>query len=155
VQSLLDIRSFPGSRRHPHMSREAMATWVPEAGVTYRWEPRLGGRRKPVAGSPHVALRNRAFRAYADHMMSAEFRAGLHEVLATAGPTRTAVMCAETLWWRCHRRLTADAATLLAGVEVLHVMHDGTLAAHVPTEGVRREDNQLIYDVGAERPLPL
>jgi uncharacterized protein (DUF488 family) len=155
VRSLVDIRSFPGSRRHPHMSREAMATWVPEAGVAYRWEPRLGGRRKPVAGSPHVALRNPAFRAYADHMMSAAFHGALDEVLATADTTRTAVMCAETLWWRCHRRLTADAATLLAGAEVLHVMHDGTLASHAPTEGVRREGTQLIYDVGAERPLPL
>jgi uncharacterized protein (DUF488 family) len=143
VRSLVDIRSFPGSRRHPHMSREAMATWVPEAGVAYRWEPRLG------------ALRNSAFRAYADHMMSADFHAALDEVLATADITRTAVMCAETLWWRCHRRLTADAATLLAGAEILHVMHDGTLASHALTEGVRREGTRLIYDVGAERPLPL
>jgi len=137
------------------MSREAMATWLPEAGVAYHWEPRLGGRRKPVPGSPHVALRNPAFRAYADHMATDDFRAGLDAVLASAGTTRTAVMCAETLWWRCHRRLTADAATLLADAEVLHVMHDATLAAHVPTEGVRREGILLIYDVGVERPLPL
>ena len=137
------------------MSREAMATWLPEAGVAYHWEPRLGGRRKPVPGSPHVALRNPAFRAYADHMATDAFRAGLDAVLAAASTSRTAVMCAETLWWRCHRRLTADAATLLADAEVLHVMHDATLAAHVPTEGVRREGILLIYDVGVERPLPL
>ncbi len=137
------------------MSREAMATWPPEAGVACRWEPRLGGRRKPVPGSPHVALRNLAFRAYADHTTTDDFHAGLEAVLATAEATRTVVMCAETVWWRCHRRLTADAASLLAGAEVLHVMHDAKLAAHIPTEGVRREGPQLIYDLGAERPLPL
>jgi uncharacterized protein (DUF488 family) len=137
------------------MSRVAMATWLPEGGVAYGWEPRLGGRRKPVAGSPHVALRNPAFRAYADHMTTDDFRFGLDSVLATTDTTRTAIMCAETLWWRCHRRLTADAATLLDGAEVLHVMHDATLTAHVPTEGVRRDGTVLIYDVGAERPLPL
>jgi uncharacterized protein (DUF488 family) len=155
VRSLVDIRAYPGSRRHPHMSRDALASWVPEAGVAYGWEPRLGGRRRPAADSPHVALRNLAFRAYADHMATEEFRAALAEVLATAATIRTAIMCAETLWWRCHRRLVSDAATLLAGGEVLHVMHDGGLAPHVPTEGVRREGDVLVYDVGAERPLPL
>jgi uncharacterized protein (DUF488 family) len=151
----VDIRAFPGSRRHPHMSREQMASWIPEAGVAYTWEPRLGGRRRPAAASPNVALRNLAFRAYADHMATDEFRAGLAEVLATADTTRTAIMCAETLWWRCHRRLVSDAATLLAGAEVLHVMHDGGMTPHALTDGVRREGNDLVYDVGAERPLPL
>ena len=151
----MDIRAFPGSRRHPHMSREAMASWIPEADVAYGWEPRLGGRRRPAAESPNLALRNLAFRAYADHMATDEFRAGLTEVLATAETTRAAVMCAETLWWRCHRRLVSDAATLLAGAEVLHVMHDGSLAPHALTDGVRRSGTLLVYDVGAERPLPL
>ena len=137
------------------MSREAMATWLSDAGVSYTWEPRLGGRRKPAEDSPHTALRNPAFRAYAGHMTSDEFRGGLDAVLATADATPTAVMCAETLWWRCHRRLAADAATLLAGAEVLHVMHDASLADHVPTEGVRREGALLVYDIGAERRLPL
>ncbi|HEY7070222.1 MAG TPA: DUF488 domain-containing protein [Acidimicrobiales bacterium] len=155
VRSLVDIRAFPGSRRHPHMSREAMASWVPEAGVAYGWEPRLGGRRRPASDSPNVALRNLAFRAYADHMATDEFRAGLAEVLATAETSRTAIMCAETLWWRCHRRLVSDAAALLAGAEVLHVMHDGGLTPHVLTDGVRRSGTTLVYDVGAERPLPL
>src|SRR5215510_11576039 len=137
------------------MSREKMTSWIPEAGVAYTWEPRLGGRRRPDPDSPNVALRNPAFRAYADHMATEDFRVALAELLATADTTRTAIMCAETLWWRCHRRLVSDAATLLAGAEVLHVMHDGGLAPHVLTDGVRREGNDLVYDVGAERPLPL
>lgn len=155
VRSLVDIRAFPGSRRHPHMSREALATWLPPAGIAYTWEPRLGGRRKPTENSPHLALRTPAFRAYADHMATDDFRSGLDTVLALAATTRTTVMCAETLWWRCHRRLVSDAATLLTGAEVLHVMHDATLTAHALTAGVRREGTVLIYDVDAPRPLPL
>jgi uncharacterized protein (DUF488 family) len=137
------------------MSREAMAAWVPEAGVAYTWEPRLGGRRTGALDSPNLALRNPAFRAYADHMATEEFRAALAAVLSSASVTRTTVMCAETLWWRCHRRLVADAATLLTAAKVLHLMHDGSLAPHVPTDGVRRDDGGLVYDVGAERPLPM
>src|SRR5690606_40838241 len=113
VEVLVDIRSYPGSRRHPHFSREEMARWLPDAGVAYRWEPRLGGRRRPRADSPHVALRNEAFRAYADHMDTPEFTAALDDLLAGAARQRTAVMCAESAWWRCHRRLLAHAAVLL------------------------------------------
>jgi len=154
VEELVDVRAFPASRRHPHMARDAMARWLPEGGVGYRWEPRLGGRRAPVPGSPHVALRNASFRAYADHMGTAEFRAGLAEVLDLAAERPTAVMCAETLWWRCHRRLVADAAALLHGVEVRHLLPGGKVAPHVPTDGVRVVDGVLVYDAG-EATLPL
>jgi len=151
VEVLVDIRSYPGSRRHPHFSREEMARWLPDAGVAYRWEPRLGGRRRPRADSPHVALRHENFRGYGDHMETPEFREALAGVLAE--PQRTAVMCSESVWWRCHRRLLSDAATLLAGTEVLHLFHDGRLSPHGPTDGVRVDGDRLVYDVGVERPM--
>jgi uncharacterized protein (DUF488 family) len=155
VAAVVDVRAFPGSRRHPQFGRAELQRWLPDAGVAYRWEPRLGGRRRRRADSPNVALRNDSFRAYADHMAGAEFRAGLADVLADAGARRTAVMCSESLWWRCHRRLVADAATLLDGATVVHLMHDGRTTTHVPTGGVRRAGDHLVYDVGGDVPLPL
>jgi len=150
VQLLVDVRRFPGSRRHPHLSRDAVGAWLPRAGVVYRWEERLGGRRPPVPDSPDVALRNASFRAYATWMRTAEFRDALLEVLTHE--QRSAVMCSESLWWRCHRRMVADAAALLHDVEVLHLMPDGRLTPHPPTGGVRRDGDALVYDV---RTLPL
>ncbi len=146
VALLVDVRRFPGSRRHPHLSREAVAQWLPQAGVAYRWEERLGGRRPVPPDSSDVALRNAAFRGYAGWMRTDAFRAALDEVLAE--PRRTAVMCSESVWWRCHRRLVADAAVLLHGAEVLHLMPDGRLTPHAPTDGVRRDGDQLVYDDG-------
>ena len=151
VELLVDVRTYPGSRRHPHFGRDLMADWVPDAGVAYRWEPRLGGRRRVRPGTRHVALRNDGFRGYADHMETPAFRTALAEVLAEEPVT--AVMCSESVWWRCHRRLVSDAATLLAGAEVLHLFHDGRLRPHAPTEGVRVEGDALIYDVGVETPM--
>ena len=151
VEQVVDVRAFPGSRHNPQFGRDSMAAWVPEAGVRYRWEPRLGGRRRGRPDSPHVALRNDSFRAYADHMETAEFAEALTEVLG--GPERTAVMCSESVWWRCHRRLVADAASLLRGVEVRHLMHDGRLTEHGPTDGVRVDGDRLVYDVGVDQPL--
>jgi uncharacterized protein (DUF488 family) len=158
VTRIVDVRAYPGSRRHPHFGRDRLAEWLPEAGVAYVWEPRLGGRRKPGPGpSPHVALANEAFRAYADHMGTADFAAGVDALLGLAGNEEAgavAVMCAESLWWRCHRRLVADALVLLHGVDVEHLHHDGRLDAHRPTEGVRMAQGpggvraRLVYDAG-------
>lgn len=149
LASLVDVRTVPKSRRHPQFVREAMAQWVPEkTAAAYRWEPRLGGFRKPRAESPNVALRHPSFRAYADYMESDAFAQALAQLLEAAAPVKTAVMCSESLWWRCHRRLIADAAQLLHGVEVLHLMHDGTLHRHRPTAGVRvTPEGKLRYDV--------
>jgi uncharacterized protein (DUF488 family) len=157
VELLVDVRSYPGSRRHPQFGRDSMADWLPAAGVGYRWERRLGGRRPVRPDSPHVALRNPAFRGYADHMSApgSGFAAALDELVGWAASQRTAVMCAESLWWRCHRRLLADAAVLLRGVDVRHLLHDGRLVAHTVTEGARLADGHLVYDIGGERPLPL
>ena len=145
----MDVRTVPKSRRHPQFVREAMERWVPEsAGSAYRWEPRLGGFRKTHPNSPNVALTHPSFRGYADYMETDSFRQALSELLAGAISARTAILCSETLWWRCHRRLIADAAVLLAGVAVEHLMHDGTLRKHVPTNGVRvAAGGVLRYDV--------
>lgn len=141
VALLVDVRRFPGSRRHPHLSGDAMAEWLP---VPYRWEERLGGRRPLPPDSPDVSLRNASFRGYAAWMRTPEFRAALAEVLA--GPVPTAVMCSETVWWRCHRRMVADAAVLLHDVEVHHLMPGGRTTAHAPTAGVRVDGDTLVYD---------
>jgi uncharacterized protein (DUF488 family) len=154
VALLVDVRSYPGSRRHPQFGRAEMAAWVPEAGVAYRWDPRLGGRRPVRADSVNVALRNAAFRGYADHMTTPEFRQALDDVLADAAGRRTAVMCSESLWWRCHRRLLSDAATLVGRAAVTHLMHDGRTVPHPLTDGVRLEGDHLVYDVGGTLPLP-
>jgi uncharacterized protein (DUF488 family) len=149
IASLVDVRTVPKSRRHPQFVREAMSRWVPEAASSsYRWEPRLGGFRKTRAESPNVALRHPSFRGYADYMQTDEFVRALAQLLADAAEAQTAVMCSESLWWRCHRRLVADAAQLLHGVPVRHLMHDGSLRPHQPTAGVRvTPEGTLRYDL--------
>lgn len=148
VQAVVDVRSVPGSRRHPQFGRHELEVWIPAAGIAYRWEPGLGGFRRVAKDSANGALRHPSFRGYADYMASDQFRATLRVVLAEASSRRVAVMCAETLWFRCHRRLLADAAVLLYGAYVFHLDHRGKLIPHVLTEGVRRRDDDLIvYDV--------
>ena len=129
-----------------------MERWLPEADVAYAWERDLGGRRRPVPGSKHVALRNEAFRAYADYMETTEFLDAVDQLLARSDDATT-VMCSETVWWRCHRRLLADHLVLVRDVDVVHLMHDGRLTPHAPTDGVRLADGALIYDVGGTPPL--
>jgi uncharacterized protein (DUF488 family) len=147
VVALVDVRIGPGSRRYPHFGKDLMAEWLPEAGISYRWERRLGGFRKLPPESPDTALRNDSFRAYASYMRSADFRAAAAVLAAQAQDVTTAVMCSETLWWRCHRRLIADHCVLLAGLPVEHLMPRSRPAAHVPTAGVRVLGNSLRYDV--------
>lgn len=109
VATLVDVRAFPRSRRAPHFDRDALARSLPTAGVAYVHVPELGGRRAPRAESPNQGWEHPAFRGYADHMETAEFAAGLRRLVAIAADGPTVVMCAEALWWRCHRRLIADA----------------------------------------------
>ncbi|MET8770107.1 DUF488 domain-containing protein [Streptomyces sp. NPDC004658] len=151
VAAVVDVRTAPGSRRNPDMSRQRLARWMPEERIAYRWEQRLGGWRKPSPDSPDTVWRNESFRGYAAHTRSAEFVTAMDGVLRQAGEERTAVMCSEAVWWRCHRRLIADFAVLARGALVLHLMHDGRLTAHSPTPGVRvRADGLLVYDAGPE-----
>jgi uncharacterized protein (DUF488 family) len=149
IESLVDVRSVPKSRRHPQFWREEMERWVPDcSGSAYRWEPLLGGFRKSHRNSPNVALRHPSFRAYADYMETGVFALALSELLAQAASSQLAIMCSETLWWRCHRRLISDAAFLLNGIPVQHLMHDGKLRPHIPTAGVRTTaEGALRYDI--------
>jgi len=149
IKSIVDVRTVPKSRRHPQFWREEMERWVPEnAGSAYIWEPTLGGFRKRNRNSDNVALRHPSFRAYADYMETDAFATALAALLAAAAMTRLAIMCSETVWWRCHRRLISDAAVLLHGVQVRHLMHDGKLRPHLLTAGVRvTETGKLRYDV--------
>ena len=149
TRMLIDVRIAPGSRRHPHVARAELERWLPSHGIGYRWEKRLGGFRRPAPDSPDVAWREAAFRGYAGHMRGADFLAAIDEVLAQAAAERLAVMCSESLWWRCHRRLIADFAEVARGVPVQHLMHDGRLAPHIRSPGVRlRADGLLVYDGG-------
>jgi uncharacterized protein (DUF488 family) len=155
VRCLVDIRTAPGSRRMPHFNSKSMASWLEAAGIDYRWEKALGGWRRPREDSVNIALRNPSFRGYADYMETAEFTAALDRVLSEAGVSPSgrglAVMCSETLWWRCHRRLLADAAVLLRRRKVRHLMHDGKLAEHRLTEGARLSEGPVVrYDAGQQ-----
>ena len=149
VASLVDIRTAPGSRRNPQFTRAAMEQWLPEAGVAYRWEKRLGGFRKPSADNPDVAWREDMFRGYAEYMRTLDFLDAIDAVLAEAESGQVIVMCSESLWWRCHRRLLADFVSVARGVEVRHLMHDGRIEVHRPSPGLRlRDDGLLVYDGG-------
>ncbi len=149
VERVVDVRVAPGSRRHPHVSRPELARWLPPLGIGYRWDKRLGGFRKPPADSPDVYWQQEMFRGYAAHMRGPDFLAAIAELLREPGDK--AVMCSESLWWRCHRRLIADFLVLTSDVTVEHLSHDGRLTRHEPAEGVRlREDGLLVYDGGQE-----
>lgn len=148
VEHLVDVRTAPGSRRNPQVGRAEMERWLPEAGIAYRWEKRLGGWRKDPPDSPDTGIRNRSFGGYAAHMRSEEFAAAVDELLAEAGDATTAVMCSESVWWRCHRKLLADYLHITGRAHVLHLMHDGKLREHRPTQEARLvpESGVLVYD---------
>ena len=137
VGRVVDVRRFPGSRSNPDVRREALEEWLPAAGVGYRWDPRLGGRRRLPADA-RVAdgwWTVAQFAAYAAHTRTPEFATALDEVLAEAATATVAVMCSESVWWRCHRRLVADVAVLGRGVPVHHLVPDGRLTPHTPSAG--------------------
>jgi uncharacterized protein (DUF488 family) len=142
VERLADVRAFPSSRRHPQFNRDALAGWLGAAGIEYRHMPALGGRRSPVPGSANGGWREVAFQGYADHMRSAEFQGALVALEAAAHESPTAIMCAEAVWWRCHRRLIADAL-VARGWRVEHLgigegraVHELTAFAVVGPDGL-------------------
>ncbi|HET8614448.1 MAG TPA: DUF488 domain-containing protein [Actinomycetales bacterium] len=149
VALLVDVRSFPGSRAHPQFKREAMEQWLPDAGTAYRWEPRLGGRRRLPKNQPVVDTwwRVEAFRAYAAYTRTPEWADGFASLLADLGEQRVAVCCSEAVWWRCHRRLIADVVSLTQPVDVLDLAHDGRLTPHPVAEGARVVDGVVRWDV--------
>jgi uncharacterized protein (DUF488 family) len=145
VESIADVRRYPGSRRQPHFERTALAAVLLEAGIGYRWlGESLGGRRKPLPDSPNGAWESGQFRGYADHMSSEEFAAGLAELEELARQQRVAVMCAEAWWVRCHRRLIADALTA-RGWHVLHLESNGRLSEHELTDFAVVEGGIVTY----------
>lgn len=129
VDLLVDVRRFPGSRRYPQFGRDALAASLARAGIGYRHEADLGGRRAPAPDSPNTFWRNAGFRGYADHLATAEARAALERLAADERGHRPAVLCAEAVPWRCHRQLIADALTA-RGLEVVHLLAPGRSARH-------------------------
>ncbi|HET6635444.1 MAG TPA: DUF488 domain-containing protein [Streptomyces sp.] len=147
VRCVVDVRTAPGSRRNPDVGRDAMSEWLPEAGIGYRWDKRLGGFRRAAPDAPDTFWHNASFRGYAGHTRSPDFLAAMDELLTESAGTPTTVMCSESLWWRCHRRLIADFAVLARDRPVRHLAHDGRLTGHEPTPGARlRPDGLLVYD---------
>ena len=145
IEMLVDIRSFPMSRRLPHFNRESLEQSLGSAGINYVWLKELGGRRKKIRDdSPHVALRSPSFRNYADYMLTSEFQQGISALLDFAQHSRTAYMCAERVYFRCHRMLVSD--WLVAhGHEVLHIDAEGPARPHKLTPEARLENGQVIY----------
>jgi uncharacterized protein (DUF488 family) len=153
VDVVVDVRRYPGSRAHPDVSREALERWLPQRAIAYRWEERLGGRRRLPTGEPgrDTWWQVPQFRAYAAHTRSPEFAAALDEVLDESATRTVAVMCSESVWWRCHRRLVADVSVLARGTGVRHLMPDGRVSPHRPAAGARvRADGSIIWDGDAE-----
>ena len=149
VQVLADVRRFPGSRRNLDTRKEALEEWLPSGGIDYLWFEDLGGRRRRTAGEPETDdwWRVAQFRAYAAYTRTDEFQAALAELRAGAVQRSTAIMCSESVWWRCHRRIVADVLVLLHGFEVHHLMHDGRLTPHEPSAGARVADGSVYWDV--------
>lgn len=144
VEGVVDVRTIPRSRRHPHFSSEALAELLGAHGIAYLHLGALGGLRKPKPDSPNGGWRHAAFRGYADHMLTEEFTTAVDALVAFAGERRAAVMCAEAKWWQCHRQLIADAL-VARDIDVRHIMGPGTPPAHQLTPFARVTGGQVHY----------
>lgn len=155
VERIVDVRRFPGSRRHPHFAKEALERSLPKEGIDYDWRGEtLGGRRhRNKNGTRHIAWRNASFQGYADYMDTNEFADALRQLEEDAHDSAIAIMCAETLWWKCHRRLISDAVHL-HGIEVMHILGVGKLEKHKPNPDMRADDkNRPVYDLGVTQTI--
>jgi uncharacterized protein (DUF488 family) len=151
IKLLADVRSLPGSKRYPQFNREMLAKSLTDHGIRYEHFPELGGRRKAKNDSRNTAWRNASFRGYADHMETEEFRGGIERLLDLAnkfGPT--AIMCAEAVWWRCHRALISDHLKT-HGVEVVHIVDANKTELHPFTSAARIVDGALSYAGNRDR----
>ncbi len=145
IEVLVDVRRLPGSRRLPQFDSATLGRSLAERGIDYRWIAQLGGRRRSDARSRNTGWRHPAFRAYADHLVTEEFADGLFELLMLARGRRTAVMCAEVLWWRCHRRLISDVLVVL-GLTVVHIFDAETQERHRLAAPARMVGAELSYE---------
>lgn len=148
IALLVDVRRFPGSRLHPQFNAGPLAQSLKVAGIEYRSDPGLGGRRTPRRDSHNTAWKNASFRGYADYMETPEFGAALDRLVSDAATRRTAVMCAEAVWWQCHRALIADALKV-RGVEVHHILDGPKVAEHPYTAAARVVDGRLDYSAAS------
>jgi uncharacterized protein (DUF488 family) len=148
IEAVADVRSFPGSRRCPQYGRLMLQTSLAQRQLEYHWLPALGGRRRPAPDSPNIVWRHLGFRGYADHMQTAEFAAGIDQLLNLARRLRTTLMCAESLWWRCHRSMIADALRA-RGIDVEHILDARHSTLHPWTAPARIVEGRLTY-VAAE-----
>jgi len=144
IQTLADVRSFPGSRRYPQFNKENLRASLAEAGIGYIHLPELGGRRRAKADSLNMAWQSKTFRGYADYMETEAFQKGIARLLEAARERRTAIMCAEAVWWRCHRSLISDYLKA-NGVEVIHIMATGKSEPHPFTSVASIVDGKLSY----------
>ena len=150
VAIVADVRSFPSSKRWPQFNQAELSASLERAGIEYRWIKQLGGRRSSKReDSPHTAWEHPAFRSYADYTESADFEAGLRELTQAAASARTAYMCSEGLWWRCHRRIISDNL-VIRDWTVEHIMPTGKLSPHVLAPFARVVDGRIIYDGAAK-----
>ena len=144
IQVLADVRSFPGSRRYSQFNKAQLATSLADDGIAYLHFPELGGRRRVRPDSNNMAWRNESFRAYADYMERDGFLEGIVRLIEIARTRRTAIMCAEAVWWRCHRGLIADYLKV-KGIEVAHITAIGKSEPHPLTTAARIVDGELSY----------
>jgi uncharacterized protein (DUF488 family) len=144
IEALVDVRSFPGSRRYPQFNKQQLATTLQKNGIDYFHLPELGGRRQTRKDSSNTAWKNQSFRGYADHMETEEFQQGIERLLKVAEGKRAAIMCAEALWWRCHRSLISDCLKA-QGVEVIHILDATHDESHPYTSAARIVDGELSY----------
>lgn len=144
IQLLADVRSYPGSRRYPHFNKESLNVSLANADIRYEHFPELGGRRRARPDSLNMTWRNESFRGYADYMETDEFRKGIERLLDLAGKQRTAIMCSEAVWWRCHRSLISDYLKV-KGIEVNHIMSIGKAEPHPFTSAAGFVDGELSY----------
>jgi uncharacterized protein (DUF488 family) len=151
IEALADVRSHPGSRRYPHFNAETMHATLAENDIEYIPFRQLGGRRRPRPDSTNTIWRNKAFRGYADYMETAEFSGGIDRLLKIAPQKRTAIMCAEAVWWRCHRSMISDYLKAL-GVTVVHIMGPGKNVIHPFTSAAKTKDGMLVYGAAEAKP---
>ena len=144
IEAVADVRRFPGSRRHPHFGRDALRALLAAAGIEYHEFPDLGGRRTPRPDSHNTAWRNAAFRGYADYMDTPEFNDAMRRLEQITAAWRTAILCAEALWWHCHRALISDYLKI-RGVDVLHISDAKHASSHPFTTAAQTIDGRLSY----------